>query len=89
MICCIYREKYVYIQIEQFRGPGFAFKQNLLYESQPIQLRTLEPSQEHSRGSTEFPNQNLRQIGYSMISYDRRYKQTNRDYYFILINLKE
>ena len=28
-----------------------------------IRLRTFEPKQEHSRGSVEFPNQNLRQIG--------------------------
>ena len=36
-----------------------------------------QPTQLHSRGSTEFTNQHFRQIGQGLTSYDRTYKQTN------------
>ena len=36
---------------------------NFRYLSQPTQLRISKPCSEHSHGSPEFSNQNLRQIG--------------------------
>ena len=40
----------------------FTEKLNFRYKSGPTQLRISKPSVEHSHGSPEFPDQNLRQI---------------------------
>ena len=47
----------VYPHLDDFTG-----KLNFRYQSRSTQLRILKPSLEHSRGSSEFPNKNLRQI---------------------------
>ena len=41
--------------------PSFAWK--LIFSTIHSNYKNFKPSQEHSRGSPEFPNQNLRQIG--------------------------
>jgi len=40
-------------------NPSFGLKQMFNYKSQPFPGQDLE----HSQGSSEFPNQNLRQVG--------------------------
>ena len=44
-------------------APSFVWKLNFCYNTQPTQLKLLKPSSDHSHGSTEFPIQNLSQIG--------------------------
>ena len=65
-------------------------EQTFQYKSWFTQLKTFKTKL--FRGSPEFPNQNLRQIGQGFMSYDRTNKQsnkyTNKDYYFIYINNK-
>ena len=45
--------------------------------------------EKHSRGSTKFHNQNLKQIGEGVYElWSDLKKQTNRDYYFEILNIK-
>ena len=68
-------------------APCFVYKLIFFYQSHLILLKIFNSRSEHSqsRGSAEFPNQNLMQIGQKDRSYDRRYKQTPKQIlnYFI------
>ena len=44
-------------------------------------------AKDHSRGSAEFLNQNMKQIGPGFMSYDRTYKLTGRDHNFMYRDL--
>ena len=55
-----------------------------LIKVDPLNLES--QNQEHSRGSSEFPNQNLRQIGHSFPVLWSDNQTENRDYNFIHID---
>ena len=50
----------------------------MVYKIKPTSLGIL-----NSNGSSELYKKNLSRIGEGVYDYDRKYKQTNRDYYFI------
>ena len=55
---------------------------NFTYRSQPTQLKIVEPSLEHSRGSTEFPN--LR----GFLSYGWTSKSTDKQRLLLYVDIK-
>ena len=64
----------------------FRFQLFFPNKSRPTQLIISQPNKERSRGSPQFPNQNLRKVGLGFSSYDRTNSaQKNRDYILYIL----